>query len=176
MGTACSISSIFQGNICIDQSVCAYWKQAVWWWHSWSVQEIVLTIYICRQACPCTQTAFAGLLDCWWEQWDGEGLRDLVMCDFVRQTEGRHMGVVLKLGEEFWLSCFYYQSNDWRVSMAVSILFIVRSTKDSSTQNRINYCWAPVYPLSTWCNCMWPNLPGLPPPHFNEATCSLYTA
>ena len=36
-----------------------------------------------------------------------------------------------------------------RVSMAVSILFIVHGAEDSSTQNRNYYCWAPVYPLSS---------------------------
>jgi len=52
------------------------------------------------------------------------------------------------------------------ISKTASIPFIVHSTKDGSTQNWNYYCQAPppcVYPLFSWHNRIWPNLPGLPP-------------
>jgi len=45
--------------------------------------------YACFQAVP---TSSIESLNLQYANTDGEGLGDLVMCAFVRQTEGRHLG------------------------------------------------------------------------------------
>ena len=66
-------------------------------------------------------------------------------------------------------------TRDWgqSVSKATSIPFIVHDARDVSTWNRNYYCLAlppSVYPLSTWCDRMRPNLPGLPSPYLHNAS------
>ena len=66
----------------------------------------------------------------------------------------------LCLSETVWmdiyqsLSCQIHAGTNWHETGIITV----------------GHCPLCVYPLSTWCHCTWPDLPGLPPPYLHTAS------